>query len=450
MTPAAPPTVRFAPSPTGRLHVGNVRAALVNWLFARRFGGRFLLRLDDTDLERSRPEFAAAIEEDLRWLGLDWDAFGRQSDRLARYGEVADRLRAMGRLYDCYETPEELERKRGLARAAHRPPIYDRAALKLTDADRARLRAEGRRPHWRLKLEPGRVAWLDAIKGSIEVDAASISDPVMIREDGSPLYAFCSVIDDVDFGVSHVIRGEDHVTNTAPQIQLFHALGAVPPTFAHFALLIDAGGEGLSKRTGALSLASLREQGVEPMAVASLIARLGTADPVTPRQRLAELVGGFDLSRFGRAPARFDPAELDHLTAQILHAMDFGDAAARAAALGLAGMEENFWLAVRGNLKRFGDLGDWWHILKEPVDPVIEDAAYLLAARALLPPEPWTEETWNRWIDAAKAATGRKGKALFHPLRLALTGREHGPEMRNLLPLLGRDRAFARLGGERA
>jgi glutamyl-tRNA synthetase len=442
--------VRFAPSPTGLLHVGNVRAALVNWLFTRAKGGSFLLRLDDTDTERSTAEFAAAIERDLRWLGLDWDRFARQSDRLARYTDAAERLKAAGRLYPAYETPEELERKRNLARASHRPPIYDRAALKLTEAEKQALEAAGRKPHWRFKLEHGAVGWDDLIRGRVDIDAGSISDPVLLRADGTPLYTFCSVVDDVDFAITHVIRGEDHVTNTAPQIQLFQALGAPSPAFAHFALLVDAGGAGLSKRTGALSLASLRERGIEPMAINGLIARLGTSDPVEPKQRLAELAQGYDLAHFGRAAAHFDPAELEQLSARVLHGMGFAAAVPRLAALGLADVSEAFWLAVRGNLTRLAEALDWWAVVSSPITPVVEDAGLLQIAAELLPAGPFDAGTWSTWTKAIAAKTGRKGRMLFHPLRLALTGRERGPEMQNLLPLIGPLRVRARLNGETA
>ncbi|MCW5731806.1 MAG: glutamate--tRNA ligase [Alphaproteobacteria bacterium] len=443
-------SVRFAPSPTGLLHVGNARAAIVNWLFARSRGGSFMLRLDDTDQARSNAEYAARIEEDLRWLGLGWDRFARQSDRLARYQAAAEALRAKGRLYPAYETEEELARQRALRRARRLPPVYDRSALALGAAERARLEAEGRRPHWRFLLEAGSTAWTDGIRGEVRIDAATVSDPVLIRADGTPLYTFCSVVDDIDFGITDVIRGEDHVTNTLTQIQLFHALGAAPPVFAHFALLVGTDGEALSKREAALSLASLRETGIEPMAVASLIARLGTADPVEPRQTLAELVAGFDLSRFGRAAARFDEAELKHLSARILHGMDFARAAPRLREIGLAAAGEEFWRAVRGNLETMADARHWWRVVAGPLAGVIEAPEYLAQAAALLPPEPWGGDVWREWTAALRERTGRKGRTLFHPLRLALTAREHGPEMHNLLPLIGRERAQARLAGRTA
>lgn len=435
--------VRFAPSPTGRLHVGNARGALLNWLFARKAGGSFLLRLDDTDTGRSTEEFARGIEDDLRWLGLDWDRFAKQSDRFALYAEAAEKLRKSGRLYPAYETPEELELRRKIQLSQRRPPVYDRAALKLTDADRAKLEAEGRRPVWRFKLEHNRTAWDDLIHGHVEIDMASLSDPVLLRSDGYPLYTLSSVVDDGDLGITHVIRGEDHVTNTAAQIQLFEALGYAVPTFGHFSLLLDAEGGGLSKRLGSLSLADLRAQGIEPMALNSLLARLGSADPVEPKQSLQELVAGFDLTRFSRAPARLDPHELETLNARILHELPFATVRDRLP----AGAGEDFWLAVRGNLATVGDAADWWAVVQGDITPVIEDEKVVQAAIETLPPEPWDATTWKGWSQAVAAKAGVKGRALFHPLRLALTGRDKGPEMAPLLPLIGRERALKRLRG---
>ena len=440
-------TVRFAPSPTGLLHVGNARIALVNWLFARRQGGSFVLRFDDTDLERSRPEFVEAIREDMTWLGLTWAHEEHQSARLDRYAEAAERLKATGRLYACYETPEELafRRKRQMGRGL--PPVYDRAALKLSDADRAALEAEGRVPHWRFKLDHDDVRWDDLVHGSSHYHGAHLSDPVLIRGDGTILYTLSSVVDDIDMGMTHILRGEDHLTNTAVQIQLFQALGAAAPVFGHLSLLTDATGQGLSKRTGADSLRDMRAAGLEPMAVTSLLARLGSADPVRPCRSLDDLAEGFDLSRFGRAAAKFDTAELEHVNARLLHEMPWDEARPRLDAQG-APADERFWLAVRGNLARFPEAVIWWQVCAQPLDPVIEDADFLSAAAALLPPEPWDEGTWGAWTNAVKTATGRKGKALFHPLRLALTAHEHGPELKLLLPLIGRVRAEARLLGQ--
>ena len=445
-----PATLRFAPSPTGHLHIGNARTALLNALLARREGGTFLLRLDDTDRERSTDAFAQAIGEDLVWLGIPPDRTLRQSDRIALYDAAADRLRAAGRLYACYETAEELERRRRRQLGRGQPPIYDRAALRLTGAERAAFEAEGRRPHWRFRLEERVVAWEDGVRGPSHVDCASLSDPVLVREDGSYLYTLPSVADDADLGVTRVIRGEDHVTNTAVQVQIFEALGAAVPGFAHHNLLTTASGEGLSKRLGHLSLRGLRQAGYEPGAVAALAVLVGSAEAVRPVSGLGELMGLIDLAHVSRAPARFDEAELDALNARTVHAMPFADAQRRLAALGIAGEGgQAFWLSVRGNLAKLTDAAAWWAVVRGPIEPVPLPPA-LADAAAHLPPEPWDGATWGAFTAPLRAATGLKGRDLFRPLRLALTGLDHGPDLAALLPLIGRARAERRLHGERA
>jgi glutamyl-tRNA synthetase len=436
--------VRIAPSPTGRLHVGNAYIALANWLYARQQGGWFLLRLDDTDRERSTAAFAQGIEQDLGWLGLTWDEMASQSQRLARYDEAADRLRASGRLYPCYETPEELTIKRTLQRQRGEPPVYDRASLKLTADERARLEAGGIRPHWRFKLSGGVRNWVDLVRGPQHIDEASQSDPVLVRADGSYLYTLTSVVDDVDFSITAIIRGADHVTNTGAQIELVEALGAKVPDFGHLPLLTDASGAGLSKRTGSLSLADLREQGIEALTLASYLARIG-AGAHEPRTSLTQLAAEYDISAFGGGSPRFDLAELQHLNARLLHLLSYAEVADRLP----AGSDEALWLAVRGNIGRLADVDTWVKVCRETIDPVIEDATLCTAAAALLPPEPWNETTWSAWTGAVKAATGKAGRTLFHPLRLALTGRENGPELKLLLPLIGRVRAQDRLEGRK-
>jgi glutamyl-tRNA synthetase len=441
--------VRFAPSPTGRLHVGNARVALLNWLWARQQGGRVLLRLDDTDTERSTRAYADGIEADLRWLGLTWDEFARQSDRIDRYDAAVERLKAAGRLYPCYETAEELELKRKLQLKSGRPPIYDRAALSLGEDARAKLEAEGRRPHWRFRLEAAPIAWDDRVQGPKHFEGQHLSDPVLLRADGRPLYTLSSVVDDLELGVTHVLRGEDHVANTAVQIQLFEALGGGVPVFAHLPLLTDAAGQGLSKRLGALGLQALREDSLEPMTLNSYLARLGTPDPVVPRRSLDELVADFDLGRFGRATPKFDPAELSHLNARLLHEMPYETLRPWLEAQGLAAVTPALWEAVRGNLERRDEVATWLRVVEGPVAPQIEDMDFCVRAAELLPPAPWDAATWKSWTGAVKDATGRKGKQLFLPLRQALTGRESGPELAALLPLIGRERAERRLRGER-
>ncbi|MEM8770536.1 MAG: glutamate--tRNA ligase [Pseudomonadota bacterium] len=440
------PIVRFAPSPTGKLHVGNVRAALWNWLFARKAGGKFILRIDDTDLERSTKAYEDGIKADLAWLGLDWDRTVNQSSRFSKYDAARDKLIEAGLLYPCYETADELDRKRKLQRARGLPPVYDRAALRLTEDERAAFEAEGRKPHWRFKLSQTPVQWTDLIRGETSVDTASVSDPVLIREDGMYLYTLPSCVDDIDLEITHVMRGEDHVTNTGVQIEIFGALGGEAPQFAHHSLLVGKDGEGLSKRLGSLSIEAMREDGFEPQAITSLLARLGTSDPVTPVRDSDVLAQGFDLSRVGRAPARFDMGELEALNGKVLHETDFAAIAGRPA---MIGVDENLWLVVRGNLEKLSDVGKWRGIVEGEIDPVIEDAALTTAAAALVP-DVLDETSWSGMTEELKEATGVKGRKLFMPLRLALTGEQHGPEMAALFALIGSDKARRRLRGERA
>jgi len=433
---------RFAPSPTGLLHVGNARIAVMNALAARHAGGRLLLRLDDTDTARSRPEYAQAIEQDLAWLGIAWDSLVRQTDRLQLYAAAAEKLRAAGRLYPCFESEEELKYKREQRLRLGKPPVYDRGALKMTAEQRAKAEANGKRPYWRFLLSGRTVAWRDAVLGARHVKLPALSDPVLVRADGSFLYTFTSVVDDIDLGVFQVIRGEDHVTNTGIQIDLIEALGGAAPGFGHLPLLADAGGEKLSKRIGSLSLRSLRNDGIEPEVVVGFLTALGTGEPPTVGS-IASLAPGFDLSRYGNSSARFDPAQLLALNRRHLHGLPFAAVRDRLP----PGATEAFWNAVRGNLDLLSEARGWWEVASGTiVPPVIEgEGDYLRAAVAALPDAPWDATVWDRWIEAVKQATGRKGKALFRPLRLALTGEEHGPELREMLPLIGHDRASLRL-----
>ncbi len=437
--------VRFAPSPTGLLHVGNARTALLNALFARATSGHFLLRFDDTDLARSSDDFATAIEEDLRWLGVQWDSMIRQRDRLAAYAAAFARLREAGRVYPCWETPEELEYKRKRQLARGRPPVYDRAALRLSEVLRQQMLASGPRPHWRFLLQQGAAGWDDLVRGPVALEADRMSDPVVVRADGTFLYMLPSVVDDIDLQITHVIRGEDHVANTAVHIQMFEALGHPPPAFAHVALLTDSRGQGLSKRLGSMTVRSLRERGIEPLALASYLARLGTGDPALAAPSLDALAGGFDITRYGRATPKFDEEQLDHINAQVLHSLPWDAAAPQLRALGMARADVAFWEAVRGNLTRIEDARQWYDVCFGEITPTIEDPALTERAARLLPPEPWDAAVWQVWTQAVRTETGRKGKELFMPLRLALTGRPHGPELRALLPLIGRKTAERRL-----
>jgi glutamyl-tRNA synthetase len=437
---------RFAPSPTGLLHVGNARAALFCFLFAKKHDGQFVLRLDDTDRERSTQAFADAIQADLDWLGLKWDETARQSDRFERYDAVFETLVAQGHVYACYETPEELERKRKRQLARGKPPVYDRAGLALSADEKAALEAEGRSAHWRFKLSGNQVAWRDLVRGEQKIDTASVSDPVIRRADGSWLYTLPSVVDDLDMNISHVIRGEDHVTNTAAQVELIAALGGEVPEFAHFSLMLGADGSGLSKRLGSLALADLRDSGLEPISLNAHIARLGTADPVVPAQTMQEIIDGFDMARLGRAPARFDPEDVTRLNARILHETPYAAVAERLAEIGAPAQAE-FWEAMRGNIEKFADMQNIMALINGPITPVVEtdDADYIAQARALLPDAPLDTESWSDWTGRLKDETGRKGRALFMPLRMALTGQSHGPEMQHLLYHIGYDEAVARL-----
>ena len=450
-----PPIVRFAPSPTGNIHIGNARTALVNWLYAKKNGGEFILRFDDTDKVRSKQEFADQIALDLSWMGINPDRVERQSGRFASYDKAAEALRAKGLLYACYETSDELDRKRKRQLARGLPPVYDRSGLNLGDEKRSEYEAEGRNAHWRFllpnydgstdKMVRTNVRWNDVVRGDQTIDLASMSDPVLIREDGTYLYTLPSVVDDIEMGVTHIIRGDDHVTNTAAQIAIFEALGANAPGFGHHNLLTTASGEGLSKRLGSLSIASLNADGYEPMAVASLAVLIGTSSAVEVVRDMAALIERFDPGTITKSPAKFDVAELDGLNRKLVHAKSFEDAKATLQAHEVGGGEA-FWNVVRENIDKVSDAADWWQMV-EHGKPVIddEDREFLLNAKNLLPAEPWDHATWSEWTGAIKLESGRKGRGLFMPLRKALTGREHGPELAAILLLIGREKTLARL-----
>jgi glutamyl-tRNA synthetase len=441
------PVVRFAPSPTGNLHVGNVRTALINWLFAKGQGGTFILRIDDTDLERSTKAYEDGIRRDLSWLGLDWDDTFKQSERFAQYDAAADQLKGMGLLYPCYETADELDKQRKLQRAKGKPPIYNRAALDLSDAQKADFEAEGRTPHWRFKLSGGRVEWTDHVRGDQSIDTSSLSDPVLIRADGSYLYTLPSCVDDIEYGVTHVVRGEDHVTNSGAQIEIFKALGGAAPDMAHTPLLVGADGSSLSKRLGSLGMGTLRERGIEPLAICSLLGKLGTSDNVEIRESLTQLAEEFAFSKIGRSPARFDEDELSGLNASLTHAMAFEDVRERLAAVDEKAANEAFWLLVRENCQVVEDAARFVPVAFGDIEPLIddEDKDFIAAAGKLLPEGEMTAETWGALTGALKAETGRKGKGLFMPLRKALTGMERGPSVGEMLVLMGRERAAKRL-----
>jgi len=435
---------RFAPSPTGHLHVGNIRTALHNWMFAKKEGGTFLLRLDDTDAERSKEEYVEAIRADLAWLGLTADEEQRQSARFDRYEEQLEKLKAAGRVYPAYETAQELDLKRKIQLGRGKPPIYDRAAMDLTAEQISAFEAEGRKPHWRFQLDHATpITWTDRIRGDQHFDPALLSDPVIRREDGSWLYMLPSAIDDIDMGITHVVRGEDHVANTAVQIQMFHALGAEPPEFAHEALLVGTEGK-LSKRLGSLGVSSFREKHIEPQAIVALLARIGTSDPVEPVTEVEPLIATFDFARFGRAQARFDEEELAQLNQKIVHLLEYQDVKSRLP----DGMDAAAWDVIRPNLHDMHDVDQWWQVVTGPVsvpDMPAEDREFLAIAHKTLEELEASDDLWKDLTGALKEATGRKGKPLFMPLRQALTGLDHGPDMNALLPLIGKEAALARL-----
>ena len=445
MTKTAP-KVRFAPSPTGKLHVGNLRTALVNFLYAKAHDGHFMLRIDDTDTERSTAEYEAAIRADLKWMGMNWDSEDRQSDRLAHYDKALAHLIETGRAYACYETAEELALKRKAQLNAGRPPVYDRAALQLTDDQKQAFEDSGRKPHYRFRLLDEEVKWTDLVRGDVAYHMSSLSDPVIIREDGRYIYTLASVVDDIDHNITVILRGEDHVTNSAAQIQLFEALGAKAPQMGHLALLAGADGEGLSKRLGSLSIEELRGDGMMSVAIASLLSRIGTSQPVTAFDSLDDVIKGFDINSYGRATAKFDPKELQAINAKIIQNIPFADVQSDLAGLGI--VDEAFWLAVRGNLDVVSDAKIWWDICHDDIAVVIDDKAVCDAALSCLPEAELTASLWKPWTKAVQEATGAKGKGLFMPLRLALTGRAAGPEVAQLLPFIGRERIIKRLSGE--
>lgn len=435
--------VRFAPSPTGFMHIGNTRTALFNWLLAKKLGGKFMLRIDDTDFARSKKEYEDAMRESLKWLGFEWSEEARQSARFSRYDELRDKLIAQGRIYPCYDTPEELQIKRKRAMNKGEAPIYDRQALHYSAADLERFAQEGRKPHYRFKLLPGIIEWDDIVRGHCQYEAEKLSDPIIIREDGSYLYHFPSCVDDSDFGITHIVRGEDHVTNTASQIQMFEAIGGKVPTFAHLPLLTGTEGK-LSKRLGSLGVRELKADGIEALAICSFLAKLGTSDSIEPFYSLDELAASLDFAKIGRSQPKFDETELKHFNTKFVHSLPYSLVKNR------LNVEETFWNKVRPNLEIVADAETWIDICHKEIEPIIEDKELLDTAADLLPPEPWNNETFSIWMNNVKNQSGKKGKELFHPIRLALTAKENGPELKTLLPLIGYDKTYKRLQGQKA
>lgn len=436
---------RFAPSPTGRLHVGNVRTALMNWLFVREKRGKFILRIDDTDTSRSTDAYESGIKDDLNWLGLDWDHTFNQSDRFQTYISIAEKLKKNGLLYACYETSEELDRQRKLQRVQGKPPIYNRSGLELTSHQKTAYEDEGRRPHWRFRLSGAIVTWNDMVRGNQSVDTSSLSDPVLIRGDGTFLYTLPSVVDDIDKNITHVIRGEDHVTNSGAQIEVFKALSKHIPTFAHTPLLVGKDGKGLSKRLGSLSMEELKSQGLEPLAICSLLGKIGTSDSIEPRASMNILTSEFSFSKIGRAPARFDEAELELLNGKLLNELSYKDVSTKLSEIGIIASKD-FWELIRSNILKMNDAILWNEIIFKDIQGQIneEDKDFCFGAAEMLP-SSITYNTWSEWTNALKIKYNRKGRNLFMPLRKALTGLDKGPEMAKLIVLLGSDKARERL-----
>ncbi len=441
---------RFAPSPTGLLHVGNVRTALINWLYARSQNGKFILRIDDTDSQRSSLEFLNQIKFDLSWLGLEWDSTFRQSERMERYNEAKKMLIDSGRLYPCYETQEELSIKRKSLLSRNLPPIYDRASLKLTKEQKLKLEGQGITPHWRFLLEDKEIIWEDRIRGVLRFNSSALSDPILIKTDGSMTYTIASVVDDIDFAITDIVRGEDHLSNSATHIQIFEALGvSFLPSFAHTCLLQSKDQE-ISKRIGGFDISSLRSNGIEAMSLNSFLAKIGTSDNIEYKNYLKELVEEFSFSKFSRSSVNYSLSELERLNTKLIHSLSYDIAKHRLIEEGVLGIDESFWELVKPNIKVIKEAKDWWSICNAKISPIIVDIEFTKLAATLLPKDNWNDKVWEHWIELVKSMTTRSGKDLFNPIRLALTGAENGPELKRLLPILGYDKAFARLTGEAA
>ena len=435
---------RFAPSPTGLLHLGNIRTALINWLYARTNNGKFILRIDDTDLERSKDEYISQIKYDLDWLGIDYDETFNQSSRFDRYREQFEKLKADGRIYPCYETPEELERKRKLLIAAGGKQVYDRSAMELTDQQKKDYEAEGRKPHWRFLLKTERMKWDDLLKGEIDIDLTSLSDPVLFREDGVPLYTFSSAVDDIDYDITNVIRGDDHTSNTAVQVEIINALDQNKITFAHHALLKASSGDKLSKRDNVISISSFREANMEPISILSLLATIGTSNSIELKDNIDQIKSEFKLSTISTSPGRIEIDVLNALNKKQVQKYNFSEIEERLKKIDEK-IDQKFWETIRGNLNVVEDIKQWTDIVFNSQTIKPSDKDYIKIAMELIPDDPWNDETWGQWTSAIKEKTGRKGKELFLPLREAFTGLNHGPEMKLLIQLLGREKIIERV-----
>ncbi|MBD5405516.1 glutamate--tRNA ligase [bacterium] len=445
--------VRFAPSPSGYVHIGNIKTAIFNWLFLlsekqKGNDGKFLLRIDDTDLSRTKQEYIDAVKEDVKWFGIDWDESFHQSSRFDRYNECFEKLKAEGRVYVCYETAEELEAKRKRQIARKVAPVYDRSALNLTEEDKKKLEAEGRKPYWRFKLNEGDVVFNDLVKGECKFNMKHLSDPVIIREDGTYLYNFPSVIDDMDSGITHIIRGQDHLTNTAMQIQMFEALGAkFIPQFAHYPMILNAEGHKFSKRESDISIRNLKNDGIEAMTIANILVGLGSANGGKMHKNMEELASTFALSNYGSAFSRFDMDTFYKENGKLLRVLDFDDVKDRLVSID-GRIDAKFWNMVRGNIDKLSDISYWVNVVYGDIEaPALssDERSFLNTALSSLPVGDFDENTMKIWANAIMDATGKKGRDLYHPIRLCLTGIEYGPEMTALLPLMGRDKVIERI-----
>ncbi len=434
---------RFAPSPTGLLHLGNIRTALINWLYAKNSGGKFILRIDDTDQERSKEEYISQIKYDLEWLGIDFDETFNQSSRFERYREEFEKLKSAGRIYACYETPDELERKRKLQMAAGGKQVYDRSALELSDEQKKDYELEGRKPHWRFLLQTERMRWNDLLKGEIDIDLTSLSDPVLFREDGVPLYTFCSAVDDIDFNITNVIRGDDHTSNTAVQIEIINALDKNKISFAHHALLKASSGDKLSKRDNVISIDSFREENIEPISILSLLSTIGTSKSIELKDSIQQIIDEFRLDTISTSPGRIETDVLKALNKKQVQKFEYDEVKTRLDKID-NNIDQKFWNTIKGNLDTVEDVAAWTEVVFKNNSFETEDKDYINLALELMPDEPWDDQTWTVWTNAIKERTGRKGRELFLPLRLAFTGLTHGPEMKLLIQLIGRNKILER------
>ena len=437
---------RFAPSPTGLLHIGNARSAVINWAHIKNKGGEFILRIDDTDTERSKKEYENKIKKDLLWLGLSWSKTFNQSQRKEIYDKKILFLKESNKIYPCFESLEELSLKRKTLLSSGKPPIYDRSALKLTTDQIEDLITKGQAPHWRFKLEDEIIEWQDLIKGKISFDTKNLSDPVLIREDGSLLYHLHSVVDDIEENITDIIRGEDHITNTAFHIQLFKSLNAHVPRFGHHPFLTDEEGKSFGKRLGSLSIQKMYEDGFESLTLLNYLLSIGTSKNLSKEKNIDLLVNNFNINSLASSSPKFSINVLKLLNKDMLQSYDFSDVKQKFIDLKIKDASEDFWIFIKNNINYFSESLDWISVINSNETYIDNSNDYLNIAAELLPEDPYDETTWDVWTDLIKNQTGKKGKELFMPIRFALTGRNKGPELKYLLPLLTKKHILKKLG----